>query len=94
MNEERMTFRLKDENGKEVEFEVLCTFDSPETNKSYMIYTDYTKDNEGSTRVYASIYTPNTEPIQLTAIETDEEWAMVQNILDKIQEVATDGSAE
>lgn len=93
MNEEKMTFMLKDESGKETEFEVLFTFDSKETGKSYVAYTDNSKDEQGSTRVYASIYTPNQEPMKLEAIETEEEWAMIQNVLDKIGE-ATNGEEE
>ena len=38
--EEKTTFKLKNEEGKEVEYEVLFTFDSDETNKSYIAYTD------------------------------------------------------
>ncbi len=30
-------FNIKDENGNVIECEVLFTFDSPETNKSYLV---------------------------------------------------------
>ena len=39
-----------DENGKEKECEVLFTFESEETNKNYMVYTDHTQDEAGNTR--------------------------------------------
>ena len=58
MKEELVKFKVFDEDGKEVECEVLFTFDSDETNKSYMVYTDNTVDEDGNTRVYASIYNP------------------------------------
>ena len=44
MQEETMTFKVKDQNGKEVECEVLFTFESEETKKNYMVYTDNTVD--------------------------------------------------
>ena len=45
--DEKMTFKVTDENGKEVEFEVLFTFESDETKKNYMVYTDNTTDEAG-----------------------------------------------
>ena len=84
MNLDNMTIKLQDENGKIIEYDVLFTFDSPETNKSYIAYTDNSVDETGSTRVYASIYTQNKDKIELEAIESDKEWAMVQNVLDKV----------
>ena len=38
-------FKIKNEDGKEVLCEVLFTFESDETNKNYMVYTDNTKDD-------------------------------------------------
>ena len=54
--EEKNTFQVLDENGKEVTCEVLFTFDSEETKKSYIVYTDNTTDDDGNVRVYASIF--------------------------------------
>ena len=51
---EENKFKIVDKKGKEVEFEVLFTFESDETKKNYMVYTDNTKDADGKTRVYAS----------------------------------------
>ena len=79
-----MTIRLQDENGSEIEYDVLFTFDSPETNKSYIAYIDNSVDDTGCTRVYASIYTQNEDKVDLEAIESDKEWAMVQSVLDKV----------
>lgn len=85
MNEERITFKVKDEKGKDVECEVLFTFESDETKKSYMVYTDYTKDSDGNTRVYASIYDPKEEEPNLIPIEDEKEWKIVETILDQLQ---------
>ena len=84
--EEKNIFTVLDENGKEVTCEVLFTFDSEETKKSYMVYTDNTTDDDGNVRVYASIFDPNAENTELKPIETDREWKIVETILESIQE--------
>ena len=84
--EEKTKFTVLDENGNEVECEVLFTFDSEETNKSYIVYTDNTTDEEGKTKVYASIFNPNDEKTELIPIETDREWKIIETILETIQE--------
>ena len=42
MREETMTFKVINDDGKEVECEVLFTFESDETNKNYKIYISRT----------------------------------------------------
>lgn len=85
MNEERMTFKVFDDQGKEVECEVLFTFESDETKKNYMVYTDNTVDEEGNTKVYASVYNPDEDETRLMPIETDKEWQIIETILDELQ---------
>ena len=48
---EENKFKIIDKKGKEIEFEVLFTFESDETKKNYMVYTDNTTDKEGKTKV-------------------------------------------
>ena len=79
-------FTIIDNNGKERKCEVLFTFESEETNKNYIVYTDNTKDDEGNVRVYASIYKVNGEKTELEAIESEREWKIVETILTSIQE--------
>ncbi len=83
---EKTTFTVLDDNGKEIVCEVLFTFNSEETKKDYIVYTDNTTDDEGNVRVYASIYDPNKEKTELIPIETDREWKIIETILDTIQE--------
>lgn len=85
MNKEN-TFKVIDGNGKEIVFEILFTFESDETNKNYMVYTDNTKDNEGNVRVYASVFVPGAEPLELLPVETEREWKIIETIIDSIQE--------
>ena len=79
-------FTIVNEEGKEVECEILFTFDSDETKKSYIVYTDNTVDEEGSTRVYASVYDPTGQNPALMKIETEKEWLVIENILSTVQE--------
>ncbi len=85
MNKENV-FKIVDDEGKEIECEVLFTFESDETGKNYMIYTDNTTDDEGNTKVYASIFDPEKETTTLEPIETEKEWKIIENILESLQE--------
>ena len=79
--EEKNTFTVINDEGKEITCEILFTFDSEETKKSYMVYTDNTTDDEGNVKVYASIYDPNAKGTELLPIETEREWKIVETIL-------------
>ena len=89
MNEELMTFKVVNEEGKEVKCEVLFTFESDETKKTYIVYTDNSIDEEGNTRVYASIYNPTEDQAKLLPIEDEKEWKIIQTVLDELQNEAT-----
>ena len=95
MNDETMTFKVINDEGKEVECEVLFTFESDETGKNYIVYTDNTVDEEGNTKVYASIYNPDQDETKLLPIETDKEWKIIETILEELQnETANSGEAQ
>ena len=85
MNKEN-TFKVIDKDGNEIEFEILFTFESDETNKNYMVYTDNTKDLEGNTKVYASVFKPDAEPLELLPVETEREWKIIETIIESITE--------
>ena len=85
MSEEKMTFKVFNDEGQEVECEVLFTFESDETKKNYIVYTDNTLDEEGNTKVYASIYNPDEDETKLLPIETEKEWKIIETILDELQ---------
>ena len=84
--DDNKTFTVVNKEGKEITCEALFTFESDETKKSYIVYTDNTKDKDGNIKVYASIYDPNDENNELMPIETEREWKIVETILDSIQE--------
>ena len=47
------SFSMIDEDGKEVVYDVLFTFESDETKKNYIVYTDNSRDEAGNIQVYA-----------------------------------------
>lgn len=89
-----MTFKVTNDEGKEVECEVLFTFESDETKKNYIVYTDNTVDEEGNTKVYASVYNPKEEETKLLPIETEKEWKIIETILEELQNEANNTSDE
>lgn len=92
MKDETMTFKVINDEGKEVECEVLFTFESDETKKNYIVYTDNSLDEEGNTKVYASIYNPDQDETKLLPIETEKEWKIIETILEELQnETANQG---
>ena len=91
MEEKNNKFTVINDEGKQIECEVLFTFDSDETKKSYIEYTDNTKDEIGNIKVYASIYDPKAmddNKMQLEPIETEKEWNIIETILESLQEEA------
>ncbi len=85
MEEKKNTFTVIDNEGKEVTCEVLFTFESEETKKSYLVYTDNTTDDGGNVKVYASIFDPNSDSSDLQPIETEREWKIIETILSEVQ---------
>jgi len=84
--DEKKKFTVMDENGNPVVCEPLFTFESEETKKNYVVYTDNSKDSEGNIRVFASIYNVTDKGGQLLPIKTNKEWKVIETILESIQE--------
>lgn len=85
MKNEEMTFKVLNDEGKEIECEVLFTFESEETGKNYIVYTDNSIDEDGNTKVFASIYNPDEDETKLLPIETEKEWRIIETILEELQ---------
>lgn len=84
--EENNTFRMIDENGTEKEYEVLFVFHSKETGKHYLAYTDSNTDENGDYILYGATFDPNKgigDEMELQALESDEEWAILKKIADQ-----------
>lgn len=83
---DKNTFKVINNEGQEVVCNILFTFDSEETKKSYIVYTDNTTDSTGNVQVYASIFNPNDPNTKLEPIETEKEWKVIETILETLQE--------
>ena len=71
---------VKGENGNEKRMTILFTFDNEVTKKQYVVFQDPEQDED---EVYASAYDENG---QLLPIETDEEWEMVEEVINTFVE--------
>ena len=71
---------VKDENGNEKRMTILFTFDNEVTKKQYVVFLDPEQDED---EVFASAYDENG---QLLPIETDEEWEMVEEVINTFVE--------
>ena len=83
---EKQKFIILDDKGKEIECEPLFTFESEETKKNYVVYTDNSKDKDGNIRVFASIYEVTDKGNKLLPIKSEKEWKIIETILESIQE--------
>ena len=79
-------FTIINDKGETIECEILFTFDSDETKKSYIVYTDNTFDDEGNQKVYANIYDPTGKDSELKPISEEKEWQVIENILASLHE--------
>ena len=72
-----------DENGNEQLCEILFTFDSEKFNKSYVLYYPISDNEDEEIEIHASSFVPseNNEDGELSPIETDEEWDMIEEML-------------
>ncbi len=81
MNEK--TIIVTDDQGNNTEYEIILTFESPETGKKYVIYKLPEEDEE----VMAAIYVEENEGEgSLIEVETEEEFQMIQDVLDSFTE--------
>lgn len=73
------TIVVIDEEGNEVEYEVVLTFNNEEFNKSYVIYKLPGDDVD---EVTAAVYEESDEPGgKLLQITSEEEWEMIEEVL-------------
>ncbi len=82
-NNEDRTLRVVDEEGNEKDFEIVLTFKSDQTGKSYVVY----KEPGDSDEVFAASYDENdTDGGALVPIESDEEWDIIEEVLNTFME--------
>ena len=84
MDENKVIFT--DEEGNEHEFELIFTFESEKTGKNYAVLGK--DDGNDGLEIVAATYIPTEdgELGELNPIESDEEWAMVEETIDSFFE--------
>lgn len=68
---------LKNEQ-EEKEYYILVTFDILKKNKSYVLYTDYSKDSNNNLKVFSAIYD---EDWNLKPVIEKEEIEIIENYI-------------
>ena len=69
-------------DGSKVQLDKLITFDDEANNKSYIIYTDNSRDENGNVRISASIVKDSSNPnSELEEIKTEREWKIIDTVL-------------
>lgn len=74
------------EKGEEKLFYKLLEFDSNETGKHYLAYTDNEKDENGNLKAYGSIVIQEGEYMKLEAITDEKEWKVIETALRVLQD--------
>lgn len=85
--EEKKIISIVDENAAIDEAEELLRLELSEFNKKYIIYTKNETDDNNNVTIYISeLYkeNENSSDVELRAIETDQEWDKLKEILKEI----------
>lgn len=77
---------IRNENGEQKNFHILVTFDIEQKNKSYVLYTDYSKNENGDLRVFVSIYNKYDEDDKLEEVVEQDELDVIDDYIEKLQE--------
>ena len=78
------TLIIKDENGKDKEYEIIAKISSKENKKDYLVFTDNELDEDGCIITYAYVVNPNKKDNNLYPIETDEEYEFIEKLLSNL----------
>lgn len=73
-----------EKNGEIVDCDVLFTFDSEDTMKSYVGYTDHSFGSNGRKNIFVSAYNPLKAKIELEGITDERELKMVSEVLNQL----------
>ncbi len=95
--ENKVTFKTFNDNGEEIEFDVIFTFEEEEMKKTFIVYTDNMLDEDGKTKIYAAIYEnpeEDYENIRISPITSEDEWIIIENVLTELQEKVRNGEIE
>lgn len=84
--EESQYFTVTDENGEDLDCEVVHTFYSEQFSKAYVLYSPVIDVADEDREIFAAAYTAgeNGEIEEIFEIETDAEWDLVEDVLSNL----------
>lgn len=83
--EQNNTFKLVNEEGKEITYVGLSVVENPDNGRRYLIYTEADNAKEISGKdvdLYACVYSKENGRIMLDPIETEKEKNLIQNFIE------------
>lgn len=75
-----------EKDGKPVECEILFSFTNDDNGKTYIGYTDHSKNEKGEENIYAAAYFPEKEYDMLENVVSEWELDMVRYAINQIKE--------
>lgn len=84
MEDKKRTIIVLDESGNEKEAEILSAFSIKKYNKNYILYTLNEVDENEMVKIYASELIEKDNMYSLGAIESDEEWTSVKEVMKEV----------
>lgn len=85
-NDENMHIVVQNEDGEELDCEVIMYYKCLDNGIDYVFYTDNMEDENGELSFYASRFLGiDNDQIQIGDIETEEEWALLENVMQQVK---------
>lgn len=79
--ENKKKLSILKEDGTKEEVDLLICFEFNDTKKEYVVYTKNEKDENGNITIYVSSVDRSGELPKMGAIESDEEWSKIKDVL-------------
>ncbi len=76
---------IKNDNGKEIEYDILFTFESNDEKKQYVVYTKYEKDKDGNIITYSSYYYNDDGERKLYNVDSADEIKYIDEVINSIE---------
>ena len=77
---------IEDENGNLKEYNILFKFDELDSNEHYVVYTDYSTDEDGNVDIKARQYVDNNGKLDLSEIKHQEVKDYIKEKLSELME--------
>lgn len=82
---------VKNDEGEEKEYDIVVTFDIKEKNKSYVLFTDYSKTDDGCLKIHSAIYDKTGEDKSLKEVTEPDEVQFIEEYIKGLEEELKSG---